>query len=522
MRIASNYRVFSHTFDEPCHLATGLEWVDRGAYSLAPQQPPLARIGLAFGVYQMGLHYSEDPDCNTAGKKTLYSGAGYEDILAVSRAGNLPWFWIASLGVFFWCRRLTGAWPALAAVLLFTNLPPVLAHAGLATVDMGLTATFVWAVYTFTLWLERPSLRTGLVFALALAAMVLSKFSCFLFFPAAVAAILIAAMGGRPRPALALSRRAAQLAAVALLSSLVIWAGYRFSIGTLANAKSMRAFLNKPHGRWDRWAHLAANTPLPADKLFWGIGSVGVHAQEGHKSYFLGEVRSTGVWYFFPVLLAVKTPLGFLALALVGVLLSVRGYLRRRDWRLLAPAAAAAAMLLASLPATINIGLRHILPIYPLLSIVAAVAVAALWNSRRLRGASVAVAAALMAQVVVSAAIIHPDYLAYYNQLAGSRPELIHTDSDLDWGQDLFRLRDRARELKIPALSVLYYGDADLTMHGLPGLRILHPGETATGWVAVSLNELMVYRGSFGWLDGLPYQMVGRSIRLYWVPERRP
>jgi hypothetical protein len=40
----------------------------------------------------------------------------------------------------------------------------------------------------------------------------------------------------------------------------------------------------------------------------------------------------------------------------------------------------------------------------------------------------------------LSSGLAHPDYLAYTNELAGSEPEKILADSDLDWAQDMKRL----------------------------------------------------------------------------------
>ena len=525
LRIAATWRVFSQTFDEPAHIACGMEWLDRGTYQREAQHPPLARVAAALPLYLRGLHDSPrpDPEIFPAGNDILHYGNRYAENLAAARAGVLPFFWLACLGVFFWSRRLAGTWPALAAVLLFTSIPPVLAHAALATTDMALTATFTWALFLFALWVEAPRLRLGLALATALAAMALSKFSCVLFFPAAALAVLALAFGGKPAPVRPLRRYARPLAVVALTAALLVWAGYRFSVGTVQNAKSMQAFLDSPHGRWSGVARLVAHTPVPAEKFFWGVASVMVHARMGHRSFLLGRQGQYGWWYFFPVVLGVKTPLGFSALALLGLWIAGRGFRRTRDWRPAAPAAAAAAILLVSLPSTVALGSRHILPVYSLLAVAAAVAASALWNvtARPVLGRTVVVL--LIAWTVASAAAAHPDYLAYFNELAGGRPECILVGSDLDWGQDLYRLRDRARALGIPRLSVAYFGSADVTRQDLPSVTPLQLGESATGWVAASVSLLEMVPEQFRWLEGRPYQMVGRSIRLYWVPpDARP
>ena len=148
-RIVSTYTVFNHTFDEPAHIGTGMEWLDRGTYTWEPQHPPLARVAAALGPYLLGHHTRQLPkkvvtdqndNLEHEGTAILYQGHDYDRTLAAARLGILPFFWIACLVVFEWGRRYFGAAVGALAVAIFSFLPPVLAHAGLATTDMALTA----------------------------------------------------------------------------------------------------------------------------------------------------------------------------------------------------------------------------------------------------------------------------------------------------------------------------------------------------------------------------------------------
>ena len=102
--------------------------------------------------------------------------------------------------VFWWTRRLLGEMAAVMATLLFTFTPPVLAHAGLATTDMALTATFGAAFLAGLVWLENPSWKWTAILGVALAAATFSKFSFLVFFPAsaAIAAIGVLSLIARP------------------------------------------------------------------------------------------------------------------------------------------------------------------------------------------------------------------------------------------------------------------------------------------------------------------------------------
>jgi hypothetical protein len=113
-----------------------------------------------------------------------------------------------------------------------------------------------------------------------------------------------------------------------------------------------------------------------------------------------------------------------------------------------------------------------------------------------------------------------PDYLAYFNEFAGNKPgPLVTGDSDLDWGQDLERLVNELKARQIKKVSIAYYGTADLSRHALPEMQLLHPYEFATGWVAMSRAWLIWGKG-FQWLEKYePVATVGKSIRLYYIPN---
>ncbi len=166
--------------------------------------------------------------------------------------------------------------------------------------------------------------------------------------------------------------------------------------------------------------------------------------------------------------------------------------------------------------ANINIGIRHVLIVYPLLALAAAALAPVLRRSRWALG----IVTVLVVWQAVDSARAHPDYLAYFNETVGDRPDRYRVDSDLDWGQDLDRLAAVARELGIDHLNVEYFGSAEITKHGLPEIAELVPGEPASGWVAVSLTPFRRRAETFAWLEQYePRRLVGKSILLYYIPE---
>ena len=513
IRIIATYTVFNHTYDEPAHIACGMEWLDKGVYRWEPQHPPLARVASALGPYLLGVR--SQGTARTSLESKYYEGIlilfrdhHYELTLALARLGILPFFWIACLVVYEWGKRCFGRAAAALAVFLFSFLPPVLAHAGLATTDMALTAFLGAAFLTGLVWIEQPTRLHAIWFGAATGLMVLSKFSCLAFLPAG-AAVALAWYLFSERPKIAWLARAAKerlpsFGLAVLVACLAIWAGYRFSFGKVE----------------------FANLNLPAPELYRGIQQVMGHNAVGHLGYLLGQRSMTGWWYFFEVALAVKTPLAFLILSGFGVALALRRQERFRRLRL--PLAFAAGILLVGLFTQIDIGLRHILPVYIGFAVLAAVAVVRLVEIGETHKWVRIVLPLLVVWLAGSSLLSHPNYLSYFNELAGSPPEKILVDSDLDWQQDLKRLARRLHEAGAPEVTLpvvdAWKLDRDL---GFPPIRPMDVRRPSPGWNAVGVTDWKELRlGLFDahpevtlWPDRVPpLERVGKSILLFYFP----
>jgi hypothetical protein len=200
----------------------------------------------------------------------------------------------------------------------------------------------------------------------------------------------------------------------------------------------------------------------------------------------------------------------------------------RRQPRALAPRVAAGAILATAMAANINVGLRHILAVYPMLAIAAGLGILRLWHWRPRRRIGPLLAIGLAGWLVLESLLAHPDYLPYFNQLAGDHPEEVLVDSDLDWGQDLYRLADTLRARRIARVALAYHGKVDLSRQGLPPFTELPPRTPTAGWVAASIFRIKLgyYGGdldAFAWLRAhAPVSQVGRSINLYWIESPPP
>lgn len=515
VRIAATYDVFSHTCDEPAHIAAGMEWLDKGTYTWEPQHPPLARVAAALGPYLLGGHSRKHGSQSDVlgmfeeGIRILYHGPRNSDLtLAAARLGVLPFFWIASVVVYEWGRRYFNRATAALAVCIFTFIPAVLAHAGLATTDMALTAFLGAAFLTGLMWIDRPGTRRAALFGLCAGLAILSKFSSLVFFPAAAGLALIWYLASTRPPVSRIWQdirlRVPTLALAWLVCCLVVWAGYRFSIG------------RDP----------VMGVTLPAPQLYAGIRQVETHSAQGHPSFLLGQRGDTGWWYFFPVVLAVKTPLALLILLGIWMVAAATGRLKSdRGWL---PVAFALGILLLGMASRIDLGLRHILPVYIGLALATAAAVVWMMELAVSRPVLAWAPAAIAAWLGLSSLLSHPDYLPYFNEVAGSHPENIVVDSDLDWGQDLKRLARRLRELQVPSVAILTGFIADFDAEGVPLWRgkidLFHP---RAGWTAVSISSLKITRLGLPavyaqyrvWPEVLPpTERIGKGILLWYIP----
>jgi len=525
------YRSFCQTNDEPAHIASGMEWLSRGTYTFEDTHPPLARIAVAAGPFLAGLKLHAN-DMWVGGHQILYDTGGYSRNLALARLGILPFFFLATFVVHAWGRRLFGEAAAVASVFVFTMLPAVLGHAGVATTDLPVAATCAAALYAFTRWLSEPTPKRSAVLGGAVALAVISKFTAILFLCAFGMAVLgLWRWCGSDRESgtgVSSSRRLASAGLAALVACIIIWASYRFSIGTLATTSPPLHYarldaLVGSSGRLHDLGRLAIDAiPLPAPEFFRGLIEAQQKESVAGGYYFLGKVREGRCWYFFLVVVGFKSPIAFLILAGIGVILLCKRLRADSDWQPVAPVVAAISILLVTMPVRIHAGIRHILIVYPLLSIAAGFGAVALWKVAVRRGPARVALMLLLVWLGVSSVGAHPDYLPYFNELAGSHPERILVDSDLDWGQDLFRLEEALRIRKVGSLALSYFGTADPSRHNLPPFTKLSPYTPTTGWVAISMFNLERGKpeGRFTWLEAYrPVALVGRSIRLYYIPR---
>ena len=560
---ASTWRSYSNTWDEPEHLAAGIELLDKGRYEYDTEHPPIVRAFMALGPYLAGARSfgTPPPDGVQEGVDILYSGGHYNLYLTLARLGTLPFLALLLFSAWLWARRITRSeGEALLAVLLLGSVPPVLGHAALATLDVAAAATVLLALYALQCWLESARWRDAVFFGVTAGVAVGSKFSAIPFL--AVGFVVLAgaqwvlerrrARGGAgllralPEPGAAARALAAPggvparprlvgFAIIVLMAAVPLFIAYGVrSPGANVVAHKFEwavAFLLREHGMSHNAGVVLQHIWLPTwvKGFFEGIIAIKAHNDSGHLSFLLGQQRSTGWWYFYLVALAAKTPIPLLVAGPIGmVVLAREGWQVGDGWRLAPLLSFLAVLIFASGFSHINIGIRHVLVLYPFMALGAAHLIALGWSALRKSALGpLAVVGSgglvvLVAWQVLPLWTANPDYLPYFNE-AVAHPEQVLVDSDLDWGQDLWRLEQRAAAIRIPKLNLAYRGTADLAREKLPPFVIMPPWKPATGWVAISALAKVHDPKGYAWLDAYkPIESVGKTIELYYVAPPRP
>ncbi len=503
----------SPTMDEQNHLARGLAFLQTGDPRLSLEHPPLVNGLSALPVSALlDVHLPLDdvswtqqpPDWYRFARKVLWEENN--DAARMIFLARLPIVFLTlglALTAFHFAREMWGRPSALPAFLFLLFDPNVLAHGRYVTTDVGgtaflfLAAFLLWRLWQRGGWSWRRWLWAGVGLGLAFG----SKLSMLVFVPIFGAMALLPLYGGakqtvkgqralkkgkesafnrvQSRPII----RLAQFLTAGLLSILVVWAIFGFEWGAFTfGGDGGLVGLNEWRG------------PMPT---FWaGLEQILSISGGGRPSFLLGHFSNKGFWNYFPVAFGVKTPPVLLIALVVAAAVMFwgrvegRGERKRRAVFLLLPALFYFAF---SMQSALNIGYRHLLPMLPFLYVlVSGLATmqggewASAQNSRIAHYASrIAHHVSrftfpiLLASLLIADFAIHPHYLSYFNVLAGG-PENgrnILIDSNIDWGQDLLRLKTWMDENEVESVKLGWFGTAvpdyyNIHYTPLPGVGI--------------------------------------------------
>ena len=251
---------------------------------------------------------------------------------------------------------------------------------------------------------------------------------------------------------------------------------------------------------------------LPESYLF-GLADVR-HMSYAYTSFLFGRIYSHGVWFYFPAAFAIKSSLTFLLLFALSLFAMLRGKLKGPEilYLTLPPAF----YLIVAMAAGMNIGVRHILPIYAFLTVLAG---GAAWEYMKRDRRWVVPIIALLIFQAISTTRAFPAYVAYANELWGG-PSETHkylTDSNVDWAQQLKATKRYLDAHGIKDCWFVYFGEGviDTSYYGIPckqlptadSLWIREPADappSVDGTFLISAGNLSGYEFGPGSLN--PYE----------------
>lgn len=559
----------SQTIDEAVHLSAGLSYLKTGDFRLNPEHPPLIKELAALPLLFTNVHL---PTEHETWRRWNQYQFGYEFLYhnhlsarTILFLGRLPVMLISILlgwWIFRLSRELFGDWGGVLSVGLYAFDPGFIAHSHYVTTDVGFTAFAFWAAIRFKRLLDAPTKRNGLIFALAVWLATMSKFAIIAYLVTLGIAFLILKLR-EPRHTVLRIKHGLKVLLIALpIFALVTWAFYGFDIrrriddprvkelyeqrvdylqknDVKTGSALVRFVMTKVGDKGTSigaWIDRTSTIAVPGYAFFRGAIAVVGHSIGGQESYLHGEFRDTGWWYYFPATIALKTPLPTLAAFLASLLLAASWVYRQRQqhmsWLQVLRSADRTVLFLTVIPITyliismgshLNLGWRHIMPIYPFLFVLAGSLASPKFVSRfRLRAAAVTIG---VGGLIITQIMAYPKEIGYFNSIAGGSKNgaawLI--DSNLDWGQDLPKLSVWMRAQHLTALPFVYYGwakvDAFLTPLHLPTTAQLARGETIHGYVAISIGQLYRRDGAYDWLKAkTPVTTIGTSINVFLIP----
>ncbi|MFN3966222.1 MAG: ArnT family glycosyltransferase [Endomicrobiia bacterium] len=494
----------SPTYDEPVYPPEGYAIWRLGNYSFNTYHPPLAKLLVALPLVFLkpmlltGHPYWINRDEFPFADLFLYHNRiSAERILNSGRVMVLVVSCMLALLVYIWSSKLFGALTGIISMFFYCFSSNCLAHGTLATTDMLLTFTFILSLYFFWLWFNKPNQINSVLCGISTALTVCSKFSGYILFPTYFLIFLFEYKNLKTKVTLVdFIKNICMFVFSFVFTVLVI---YKFTeINT--HFDGLRYLLTKDMKR-------------------------------GRSSFFFGKYSTTGWREYFLALFALKTPVSFLVLLFLSFFF-LKKYENSNFSFLIVPALF---FLLVSSFSKIQIGLRHILPVYPLVFIWVGNFVKYILKSFKYAGRLFMIL--VMFFYFFSFSRVHPYHISYFNEIIGG-PEngyKYFTDSNIDWGQGLKALGDWLKEIPEKGIYFCYFGTGDPSYYGIKYVPIgfinnLYPQQRQSDKIefkpedrilfAISITNLQATyyadKKIFEWLRKLkPIKTLAYSIFVY-------
>ena len=442
----------SLSWDEGDHIFAGYMSWKKVDFGINPEHPPLVKALAAIPLLPMHLKVPDPKGLSSFKDEAYFDGRDFifgnggeaeaDRIIFRARMAATTLSLLLGLLVFLAAREMFGDGAALFALALVVFEPNMIAHGAYVTTDMGISCFMFASIYAFYRYVKAPSVSRlivlGLVSGLALA----SKHSGVLLLPFGLALFITEILWPSPETRTNKGKVALRLTGAFLAAStiaiVVLWAfyGFRFAArpGGMPLSPSLAEYARGLKGVEPHTYLTLARLHILPESYLYGLVDVRL-ISDSFSTYIFGKVYARGVWFYFPAAFIIKSTAAFMGLLLLAGFAIVTRKLRARREIFFLTIPPALYLLIAT-GTGLNIGARHILPMYPFLSVLIGGAALALAHRDR-RWAYVV--GLLLAWHAVSSARAYPNYLAYSNEFWGGPANTYKylTDSNTDWGQQL-------------------------------------------------------------------------------------
>ena len=517
----------SGTCDEIAHhIPSGAVIISKGDFKMSTESPPLPRCIIA--LPSVTLLQSNIPDDMKTWRNENRAVFGRDfffrynsfpkKMLFYSRMPVILIGILCGLVLFLWAKQMYGKKVGFFTLFLYSFSPNILAHARLATTDMIATFFMILSIFSFWIFIKKQTTQYAILAGLCLGFAQLSKYSMLILYPIFILLFVIAIFKYKEtRGGLSYKK----LLLIFLVSVIVVWAGYGFRIEPVLH-NAMRAqekldfltsFISRIFPLSEQslrpaLEHLLMRFPVPFGEHLLGVLGVLKHSYQGHTTYFLGEWSSKGNPFYFLACFLLKTPIPLIIFISTGIVTLFRKKLSINEYFLLLPILT---YFIFASRSNLQIGVRHILPIYPLCFVLAAQSI----DFFRFRITKQLI---LIFSIwyVASSFIVWPHYLSYFNEAAGGPNNgwRYLRDSNVDWGQDLPALSAYIKDNNINKVVLTYFGEDSPEVYGINYRKLMKHEYTKPGDNVYAIS--VQYLDSVNWAKEHPITAkAGYSIFIY-------
>ncbi|HUJ08882.1 MAG TPA: glycosyltransferase family 39 protein [Verrucomicrobiae bacterium] len=538
----------SATVDETTFLGAGYTFWQGHRYYLVADHPPLDQMLASLPLLAMDIRLSDNAKA-LLGKQvgypwTLSWACDIEPVASLFPKGRNNWyFWAMPEGqlfgqmfvydgsnngdalmlaarltqvcltlllggfVFWWARKLAGSKAAILALACYVANPMVLAYGHLIITDVAAMVTIPIGVFAAGRFVERPDRKTAIGAGAAIGCAFASKYTALTLGPIIIGLVVLYQAVQKPKWSHweTLLKNCGWAILVGWLVLLITYIP-EWKIPPPINAEQASR-LGVPH-----WFESLRWVLTPRD-FFKGLAIGLAQAHHPRDAFLCGQWKLGGWWYYFPVALLLKLPIPLLILAAIALGWLCR-QIRSQSFANLTPWMAASIYVLMGLTSKVDIGVRHMLPVCPLLAVCIATQWPALSKGWRLT------AWVLASWLAVEALFAYPLYIQSFNEFVGGPQNGYEylIDSNYDWGQDAKRLKVFLQKQGIDHIYLKYFGtQLNIEYLHIPNTRVdaEQARQIKQGWLVVSASELM--RPEWAWLreQRQPFARVAYTLFVY-------